>query len=116
MWRLRPLSSSVKLSSVLPAKCQTPLTPIVRQDGTSLSQKQLVRNLWNGTKNYQAASPSAKLKTDNVFREGQEIEGFTVTEVSTNNHLIWFELFYLKPIVLSVYLCSIKKFLLNTGG
>lgn len=80
MWRLKPLSSSIKVSSALVSKCQS---VAAYPKGTSLSQKQLVRYLWNGKQNCQSTSPAAKLKTDNVFQEGQEIEGFTVTEVST---------------------------------
>ena len=82
MWRLKPLSSSIQLSSKLPTKYHLPAPAFVRLKGNSLSQKQDVRYLWYGVKNYQAGSQAVKLKTDNVFHEGQEIEGFTVTEVS----------------------------------
>ncbi|KAE8752616.1 hypothetical protein FOCC_FOCC000738 [Frankliniella occidentalis] len=82
MWRLKPLSSSIQLSSALPSKCQIPQSPILNKlRGTSLSPKQLVCHLWSGTKIYQAGLPEANLKIDSSFREGQEIEGFTVTEV-----------------------------------
>lgn len=82
MWRLKPLSSSVQLSSILSIQSHLPQPAFVRLKDASLSQSQNVRYLWYGAKNYQAGSQAVKLKKDSIFREGNEIEGFTVTEVS----------------------------------
>lgn len=81
MWRLKPLSSSMKASSLLIAKRQ--ILPISSETIRCLphSANQLTRGLWQGVKTCQASSPATKLKTDYSFKEGQEVEGFTVTEV-----------------------------------
>ncbi|KAJ1519509.1 hypothetical protein ONE63_004792 [Megalurothrips usitatus] len=81
MWRLKPLSSSIRVSPALPSKCHPSPSPLLKSNCSSLSQRQLARALWNGAKHYQATSAAAKVKIDSVFREGQEIEGFTVKEI-----------------------------------
>lgn len=96
MWRLKPLSDTVKALSAFPSKCQLPQL-------FSSCKSQLVRHIWQGGKSFQAASPVTKLKTGYSYQEGQEIEGFTVTEVG--ELVLQFSLFPYFSIFVNVRQC-----------